>query len=57
MKGMSVEERISRDGDRWRYVYFLERELEKRATRQSVTSSLLAYSIIVTYLAIYLATS
>lgn len=31
---MTLEERISRDGNRWRYIYYLERELDRRRTRQ-----------------------
>ena len=35
MARMTMDERIKRDGDRWRYIYFLEQELEKRKTKQS----------------------
>lgn len=33
---MSIEDRIKRDGHRWRYIYLLERELERRKTRHAV---------------------
>lgn len=48
-----MDERIKRDGDRWRYIYGLEEELIKRKTRQSFIRSLLAYSIVVTIIAAY----
>lgn len=34
MSEMTTEERFSRDGDRWRYVFFLEREIEARKSRR-----------------------
>lgn len=34
--GMTLDERIARDGERWRYIFYLERELESRKTRQWV---------------------
>lgn len=48
MKRLTIEDRIKRDGDRWRYIYELEMELERRKTRQNLISGLLAYSITLT---------
>lgn len=33
---MGFADRYKRDGERWRYVYLLERELERRSIRRSV---------------------
>ena len=30
---MTIDERIKRDGDRWRYIAALEKEIEARKTR------------------------
>lgn len=48
MKHLTIDERIARDGSRWRYIYELEMELERRKTRQNFISGLLAYSITLT---------
>lgn len=46
MAEMTIDERKSRDGDRWRYVFFLERELEARKSRRRllITSLILNFA-------------
>lgn len=46
MKKLTVEERIARDGNRWRYIYLLERELELRKTRQAFIRWSLALNVV-----------
>lgn len=53
MTKLTIEDRIKRDGDRWRYIFLLEEELSRRKTRQSFIRQLLGYSIIVTLVAVY----
>lgn len=45
MKHLTIDERIARDGSRWRYIYQLEMELERRKTRQNFIRVLFGYSI------------
>lgn len=46
MAKMTTEERISRDGDRWRYVFYLERELEARKSRRRFLISSLILNVV-----------
>lgn len=45
MSRMTTEERVSRDGDRWRYVFFLEREIEARKSRRRLLIASLILNI------------
>lgn len=43
---LTIDDRIKRDGERWRYIYFLERELENRKTRQELIRISLALNVL-----------
>lgn len=45
MKHLTIDERIARDGSRWRYIYQLEMELERRKTKQKFIRALFGYSL------------
>lgn len=52
---MTLEDRIKRDGDRWRYIYLLEGELDKRRTRQVFVRASLAVNVLLIALVIWMA--
>lgn len=43
---LSLEERFKRDGERWRYIYLLEVELERRKTRRIALMGSLIMNVI-----------
>lgn len=53
MTPMTMQDRITRDGDRWRYIFYLERELEARKTRQSFIRSSLGLNAALIALLVY----
>ncbi len=48
MKRLTIDERIARDGNRWRYILMLEDELERRKSRLNVLRGVSVYAAVLT---------